>query len=222
MLSNEYIYTCVNTSTMKTRLFLQVIQAAEKTYGKSEKRLAADGWSHDWKTLICTILSAQSRDETTIPIAEALFKKFPTLQKLANAKFSEVKHVLKSLNYNNTKSKNVIACARMVVEKYNGRVPDAMDALLTLPGVGRKTANLIITECYKKAGICVDTHVHRIANVLGLVKTRTPQQTEFALQKIAPKKYWASINRLFVLWGKDVPGKNKKKLLERVGLDSLS
>ncbi|MAF34675.1 hypothetical protein CMO91_02415 [Candidatus Woesearchaeota archaeon] len=201
---------------MTPKRFLAVFKLAEKKYGKDKKRLAADGWPHTWQTLVCTIMSAQSRDETTIPIAEALFKKYPTLEKLSKARFSDVKKILKSMNYNNTKSKHVIASAKMLMQEYNGTVPKAIDELVRLPGVGRKTANLVASECHKQAGITVDTHVHRLSNVLGLVKTKTPHQTELALQKIAPKKYWSRINRYFVLWGKEVPGRDKDRLLRKL------
>ena len=200
----------------KTALFLEIFKKAEKKYGKSEKRLAGEGWEYDWQTLITTIMSAQSRDETTIPIAENLFKKYPTLESLAKAKYEEVLMAFKSLNYNKTKAKNVIAAAQYMINNYQGKTPDTIEQLIEIPGVGRKTANLIITEIHNKEGICVDTHVHRISNVLGLVKTKTPHQTELELQKIAPKKYWSRINRIFVLWGKDAPGKNKQRLLKKL------
>ena len=89
----------------------------------------------------------------------------------------------------------------------------AIEELVELPGVGRKTANLVIAEVHDGDGICIDTHVHRISNVLGLVKTKNPTETEFALMKIAPRTYWSRINRLFVLWGKSVGGRDRKKLL---------
>ncbi len=197
----------------KRKYFLKIFNLAEKKYRGVEKRLAGEGWKKPWQTLIATIMSAQSRDETTIPIAENLFKKYKTLDGLANSKYADVLFIFKSLNYNKTKSKNVIACAKMLVKDYNGKVPETIAELVKLPGVGRKTANLIITECFSKDGICVDTHVHRIANVFGFVKTKNPLQTEFELMKIVPKKYWHRINRLFVLWGKQVSGRDKNRLL---------
>ena len=200
----------------KTTLFLQIFKKAEKKYGKSDKRLAGEGWKYDWQTLITTIMSAQSRDETTIPIAENLFKKYDSLESLSKAKNQDALIIFKSLNYNKTKAKNVIAAAQYLIKTHEGKVPDTIEKLIEIPGVGRKTANLIITEIHNKDGICVDTHVHRISNVLGLVKTKTPHQTELELQKIAPKKYWSRINRIFVLWGKDVPGRDKKRFLKRL------
>ena len=109
----------------------------------------------------------------------------------------------------------------MLIKNFNSKVPDTIEELVTLPGVGRKTANLIITEVHNKDGICVDTHVHRISNVLGIVKTKTPDTTELVLQKVAPTKYWSEINRIFVLWGKEVPGKDKNKLLAKLKQKNL-
>ncbi|MGV8142679.1 MAG: endonuclease III domain-containing protein [Candidatus Pacearchaeota archaeon] len=197
----------------KTIYFLEIFNRAEKKYGSVEKRLAGEGWKEPWQTLIATIMSAQSRDETTIPIAESLFAKYD-LKSLAYAKYSDVLKIFRSLNYNRTKAKNVISCSRALINDFNGKVPDTIDELVKLPGVGRKTANLIITECFGKDGICVDTHVHRIANVFGFVKTKSPNETEIALREIVPLKYWSRINRIFVLWGKEVTGNDKEKLLK--------
>ncbi|MBR9699104.1 endonuclease III [Candidatus Woesearchaeota archaeon] len=191
--------------------FITILKKAEKRFGSSSKRLAAEGWRKDWQVLVSTIMSAQSRDETTIPIAENLFKKYPTLKSLANARYNDVLKALKSLNYNKTKAKHIIEAAKMM-ERIG--VPDTIEELVEIPGVGRKTANLVMTEVHNKHGICVDTHVHRISNVLGFVKTKTPDKTEKELKKTIPKRYWSRINRLFVLWGKQVPGKDKKKLLD--------
>ncbi len=200
----------------KTTQFLEIFLNAKKKYAHTQKRLAAEGWDADWKVLIATIMSAQSRDETTIPIAEKLFEKYPTLNTLAKAAYADVLSIFSSLNYNRTKAQHVIQAAKYLLENYRGSIPSEIDELLKIPGVGRKTANLIITQVHQKDGICVDTHVHRISNVLGLVKTKTPHQTEDALKKIVPQKYWAQINRIFVLWGKDVPGRDKRKLLEKI------
>lgn len=195
------------------KLFLTIFKKADTKFGKSSYRLAGEGWVEPWQTVIVTIMSAQSRDETTIPIAESLFARYPTLVLLAEARYDEVLGILKSMNYNRTKARHVIACAKEILVRYNGEVPETIEELITLPGVGRKTANLVVTECFGKPGICVDTHVHRISNVLGLVKTKTPTETEFALMDVAPKRYWVKINRVFVLWGKAVAGRDKRKLL---------
>ncbi len=200
----------------KKQYFLKIFASAEKKYGKSEKRLAGEGWDAGWKLLIATIMSAQSRDETTIRVAENLFRKHDKLEKLANAEYNDVLRIFKGLNYNKTKAKNVIASAGILVSDFKGKIPDSIEELVKLPGVGRKTANLVISELYKKSGICVDTHVHRISNVLKLVDTKKPYETELALMKIAPEEYWSRINRIFVLWGKDISGRDKKKILEKL------
>lgn len=200
----------------KRKYFLQVFRKAERKYGRYEKRLAGEGWSADWKTLIATIMSAQSRDDTTIRIAEELFRKYNNLDSLAKARYSDVLAIFKSLNYNRTKAKNVIAAAKFIIKEFGKKIPDEIDELVKIPGVGRKTANLVLTECHDKDGIVVDTHVHRISNVFGFVKTKNPTETEFALMKIAPKKYWSRINRIFVLWGKEVSGRDKEKLLTKL------
>ena len=200
----------------KKSYFLKIFKKAEHKYEKCEKRLAGEGWKEDWQMLIATIMSAQSRDETTIPIAENLFKKYDILEKLAKAKYSEVLQILKSMNYNKTKSKNIIAAAQYLLKNYQGKIPNTLEELIEIPGVGRKTANLILTEIHNKDGICVDTHVNRIANVFGFVKTKTPEQTERILMQSVPRKYWKRINRIFVLWGKEVPGRDKQRFLKKL------
>jgi len=200
----------------KKKYFLEIFEKAEKRYGSSAKRLASDEWEYDWQTLVATILSAQTRDETTIPVSENLFKKYPTIESLSKAKYEDVLKIISRVNFKNNKAKHVIGAAKYLVENYNGKVPDDIDELIKLPGVGRKTANLVLSEVHEKDSITVDTHVHRISNVLGFVKTKNPTQTEMELKKIAPKQYWSRINRLFVLWGKDVRGRDKKKFLEKL------
>src|SRR3989344_1806286 len=197
----------------KRTYFLKIFKKAKKKYNNSLKRLAAEGWEYDWQVLISTIMSAQSRDETTIHIAENLFKKYKTLKELSNANYNDVLIIFKSLNYNKTKANNAINAAKYLVEHYNNIIPDSIEKLVEIPGVGRKTANLVISEVHNKDGICVDTHVQRISNILGFVKTKTAYQTELELMKIVPKIYWSKINRIFVLWGKEVPGRDKRRLL---------
>ena len=197
----------------RKKYFLEIFGRAQKKYGKSSKRLAADGWGEPWRTLIVTIMSAQSRDETTIPIAEKLFKKYDSLEKLANAKVSDVYRIFSGLNFNKTKAKNVIAAARHVRDEFSGVLSSDIDELVKIPGVGRKTANLVLSEVFGKDAIPIDTHCHRILNVLGIVDTKNPDQTEEEIKKIAPRKYWSKINRILVLWGKECPGRDKERLL---------
>jgi endonuclease III len=203
-------------SEERKKKFLEVFRLAKKKYGKNSKRLAGEKWGADWKTLIATIMSAQSRDETTIPIAEKLFEKYDSLNKLSRAKNGDVLKILRSMNYNKTKTKHVISAAKFILKEFDGKLPSDIGEMTRIPGVGRKTANLVLSEEFGRNTITVDTHCHRLANVLGLVRTKTPYETELALQKIAPKKYWKKINRLFVLWGKDVAGRDKNKILDKL------
>lgn len=200
----------------KKEYFLKVFKQAEKKYGAYDRRLAGDDWKHDWQTLIATIMSAQTRDEVTIPVAEKLFKKYDTLEKLAHARIRDVLRIIKSVNFSKTKARNVVSSARYLIELHNGHVPDSIGELIKMPGAGRKTANLVLSEVHAKEGIAVDTHVHRISNVFGFVKTKNPTETEYALMKLVPRKYWSRINRIFVLWGKDVKGRDKKKFLAKL------
>lgn len=200
----------------KTKKFLEIYKLAKKKYSKSSKRLAGECWPEPWQTLMSTILSAQTRDETTIPIAKNLFNNYPTLQSLANANQKRIFQIIKSVNYNKTKSKHIHEAAVYLIINHEGKVPKTIEGLIKIPGVGRKTANLVLSEVYKIPAITVDTHVHRIMNALNILKTKNPKQTELELKKLSPKKYWSSINRYFVLLGKDVPGRNKSKFLAKL------
>lgn len=200
----------------RKKLFLNIFEKAYEHYKDSDKRLAGEDWKHDWQTLIVTIFSAQTRDELTIPVCEKLFNKYDSLEKFAGMDEEVLKMYIRPLNYYQNKAKHALKTANILLDKYGGNVPDNMEELIELPGVGRKVANLIIGELFNKDGICVDTHVHRISNVFGLVNTKTPEQTEKELMKVAPKKYWNKINRTFVLWGQDVKGYDKEKFLEKI------
>ena len=200
----------------KKKYFLEVFNKADHYYKNNKKRLAGEGWKHNWQTLIVTIFSAQTRDDVTIPVCEKLFSKYPTLEKFAAMTPEVLMIYIRPLNYYKNKAKHAIQTANILLEKYNGEIPDNIDELIKLPGVGRKTANLIIGEIFNKQGICVDTHVHRISNVFGFVKTKTPKQTEQELMKITPKEIWNKINRTFVLWGQDVKGYDKEDFLKRI------
>ncbi|MEK6899193.1 MAG: endonuclease III [Nanoarchaeota archaeon] len=200
----------------KKRYFLEIFVKAERKYGSLDKRLAGECWKKDWQVLIATIMSAQTRDEVTIPVAEKLFARYENLEKLSRAKVADVLAIIRPINFSPKKARFIVATSRELIEKYNGEVPDKIEELTKLEGVGRKTANLVLSEIHNKDSITCDTHVHRLSNVLGLVKTKNPTETEFALMKIAPRNYWSRINRIFVLWGQDVRGRDKKRLLSAI------
>ena len=175
-------------------------------------RLAAEGWGAEWKCLIATIMSAQSRDEATISIAEKLFEKFDSLDKLAKAEYSDVLGVLKSLNYNKTKAKNIISCAQSLAGTYRGKVPHNFENLIELPGVGRKTANVFLSE-YGHDGLAVDTHVFYIARKLGWSKANHPHKVEEDLKKLFPSQFWSEVNPTLVRFGKKYTSKRQKDAL---------
>ncbi|MEK6917336.1 MAG: endonuclease III [Nanoarchaeota archaeon] len=181
-----------------------------------DMRLAAEQWKNSYETLISIILSARTRDETTIKIAHILFKKFPTAKKLANANIKSVQNIIRPVNFYRNKSRNIINCAKMLIEKYNGVVPKTIEELITLPGVGRKTANVFIVE-HGEAGLGVDTHVHYISNYLGWTKNKSPHKVEEDLKNLFPKKYWSRVNATLVRFGKThTSRKQKDKLLNGI------
>jgi len=154
--------------------------------------------------LIGTILSARTKDETTTKIVKALFSKYKNPKELANAKIKDVEKVIKSIGFYHVKSKRIIEVAKIIHTKYKGKVPDDLDTLVALPGVGRKTANCVLVYAYDKPAIPVDIHVHRISNRLGLVDTKNPEETEQELMKKIQKKYWLDINDTFVMFGQNI------------------
>ena len=157
-----------------------------------------------FRILIATILSARTKDENTTKAADKLFKLYGTPQKLAKAKVKDIEKVIKSVGFYHVKSKRIIEVANLILSKYNGKVPADIDKLVDMPGVGRKTANCVLVYAFEKPAIPVDTHVHRISNRLGLVDTKTPEETEMALREKIPKKYWLDINNTFVMYGQNI------------------
>lgn len=157
-----------------------------------------------FQILVGTILSARTKDETTAQACERLFKKAPTVQKMQKLSESQIEELIYPVGFSRTKAKHIKATANLLLKEHDGQVPDTMEALLTLPGVGRKTANLVLGEAFKKQAICVDTHVHRISNLLGLLKTKTPHETEQALAEVLPKKHWILYNTYLVAHGQTV------------------
>ncbi len=157
-----------------------------------------------FKVLISCILSLRTKDEVTKEASKRLFSKASTPEEMLKLSEEEIARLIYPVGFYNNKAKTIKEICKVLVERYGGRVPDEMDKLLKLKGVGRKTANLVLVEGYGKPGICVDTHVHRICNRLGWVKTKTPEETEKKLREILPKKYWMDINRWLVAFGKEI------------------
>ena len=154
--------------------------------------------------LIGTRLSARTKDESTSRIVKDLFKVYKNSRQLANAKIKDVEKIIKSIGFYHVKARRIIEVAKIIDSKYKGKVPDNLEKLIELPGVGRKTANCVLVYAYEKPAIPVDIHVHRISNRLGLVQTKTPEDTEFELMKIIPKNLWLDINETFVKYGQNI------------------
>ncbi len=154
--------------------------------------------------LIATIISQRTKDEVTYTVANRLFAKYPRPKDLKNADEEEIASLIYPAGFYRQKAKKIKEVARIIDEEYGGKVPDSIELLLKLPGVGRKTANIVLSRGYDKKVIAVDTHVHRIANRLGWVQTKTPEETEKALMKILPEKYWIEINTLLVMFGRTI------------------
>lgn len=154
--------------------------------------------------LISCILSLRTQDRTTGIASEKLFNLAPDVKTMARLQVKAIEKTIYPVGFYKVKAQRIKELCNVLIKKYNGEVPDELDELLKLNGVGRKTANLVLTLGYNKPGICVDTHVHRITNRWGFVRTKTPEQTEFALRKKLPVQYWLEINGLLVAYGQGI------------------
>ena len=155
-----------------------------------------------FRVLIATVLSQRTKDEVTGPASTRLFRKYPGPKQLAKANTRTVSKLIRPVGFYKTKAKAIKRIARIILEEYRGKVPSDMDQLLELPSVGRKTANCVLVYGFKQPAIPVDTHVHRIFNRLGVVTTKTPEETEEELTRIVAKRDWLPLNEVFVTFGK--------------------
>jgi len=166
--------------------------------------LVGKKFKNPFLVLISCLLSLRTRDETTLPACERLFARADTMQGMLKVPVSELQKLIYPVGFYKTKAQRIHDICHDLIDRFASQVPDDIDQLLTLKGVGRKTANLVLTEGFGKPGICVDTHVHRISNRLGYIKTKTPDETEFSLRKKLPREYWIEYNALLVTWGQNV------------------
>ena len=155
-----------------------------------------------FQVLVATVISQRTREEQTTAVSARVFACYPDAAALAVADEPALFDLLDGSEYREEKAPRLIALSKILAEKYGGQVPDSIEALLALPGVGRKTANCVLIYAFNKAAICVDTHCHRTTNRLGWVTTKTPDATEKALEKIMPQDLWAGSNRLFLQHGR--------------------
>ena len=157
-----------------------------------------------YKILISTMLSLRTKDSTTRDASMRLFEKAGNPKDMLKLSEEEIAKLIYPVGFYRVKAKNILEVSQTIIDDYNGKVPDEIDELLKLRGVGRKVANLVVTEAFDKYGICVDTHVHRISNRFGYVSTKKPEQTEFTLRKKLPKKYWRVYNDTLVIYGQNL------------------
>ena len=169
---------------------------------KYDLRVFEDG--DPYRVLIRTILSQRTRDDNTDAASAKLFSKYHTIQEIAQADVEDLQPLIKKAGFYRVKSQRVKDVSQMLLDEYDGKVPEKINELLKLPGVGRKTANCVLVYGFKEAAIPVDVHVHRISNRLGLVDTKNPEETEFELEKIVPQDLWIDLNDLLVQFGQDI------------------
>jgi len=169
------------------------------------EKISRDRQEDAFQVLIATMLSAQTRDAVTAAASERLFRVARTPKSMAKLTTAQIQKLIYPVSFYRNKAVHVKQTCDEILARYGGRVPDTMEELLTLPGVGRKTANLVLILAHRSdENICVDTHVHRIANRLGWVQTRTPEQTEHALYRVTRRRWWPIINLYLVTWGQNV------------------
>lgn len=168
------------------------------------KELQMEEKNDPFKILIGTILSARSRDENTSKVVHKLFLKYKDAKELADVDIDELKSIIHSIGFYNTKALRIKQVSQIIAEKYDGMVPNMINDLLELPGVGRKTANCVLVYAFNEPAIPVDIHVHRISNRIGLVNTKNPKVTEVELSKLVDKKHWLVLNNTFVRYGQNI------------------
>lgn len=183
----------------------KVVEILEKSkQPKSEFVKLMDDFKSPYIVLISCILSLRTKDQTTYPATLRMLKLAKTPQEMMNVKVEDLERAIYPVGFYKNKAKQIIELSKELVEKYNGKVPCDIDELCKFKGVGRKTANLVLSQGFNVPAICVDVHVHRIFNRLGYVKTKNPEETEFAPREKLPKKYWILINSLLVTFGQNI------------------
>ncbi len=173
-----------------------------------------DGFKDPYLVLIACILSLRTNDKTTYPATRRMLKLGKTPEEFSKLDPKTLEKAIYPVGFYSNKAKQIVELSKELVEKYNSKVPDSIEELVKFNGVGRKTANLVLSEGFHKPAICVDVHVHRISNRLGYVKTKTPEETEFALREKLPEKYWIEINSLLVTHGQNICKPQKPKCTE--------
>ena len=191
--------------------FSKIISLMQSTLRKNNlvrptalKNLQTQEDGDPYKILIGTILSARTRDETTTQVIKMLFSELKNPDELSRADLKDIKKLIQKIGFYNVKATRIKEVSKILVEKYNSKVPSNLEDLLTFPGVGRKTANCVLVYGFRKPAIPVDIHVHRISNRIGIVNTKKPEETEIDLQKSIDRRYWTGVNETFVTFGQNI------------------
>jgi len=180
---------------------LSVLQKESVNWDVPIVTLIAQRSNDPFHVLVSTLLSLRTKDEVTTEASGRLFSEAGTPREIIDLGAERIRELIYPVGFYKRKAENLVNICRILLNEYNSTVPDDLDTLLTLPGVGRKTANLVLTLGFGKPGICVDTHVHRISNRTGYVQTKSPEETEFALRAKLPENWWIPINDIFVAFG---------------------
>jgi len=181
--------------------FVSILEGEQDGWQAPVVTLVAKRGATPYEILVSTLLSLRTKDEVTAVAAGRLLEKARTPQEMLALSEAQIEGLIRPVGFAPTKARRLRQVSRILIEQYDGRVPDDLKALLALPGVGRKTANLVLSEAFGRDAICVDTHVHRISNRIGLVQTRTPEATEEALRRVLPRRLWQRYNPLLVAFG---------------------
>lgn len=193
---------------------INILKREYKKWNAPAIELMAQNDRDPFKILVSTILSLRTKDEVTLKASKRLLNVASTAGELSNMTQEEIEKLIYPVGFYRNKANILKEMSHILIEKFNGKVPDNLEDLLSIKGVGRKTANLVLSAGYGKPAICVDTHVHRISNRLGIVKTKHPEKTEFELMKIVPKHLWKDINKIFVAFGQTICKPIKPKCRE--------
>jgi endonuclease-3 len=183
----------------------RIVQILKDRYVNASSALADISTTRDpFKVLISCLLSLRTKDEVTAEASRRLFTRAGTPEELVKLSTEEIETLIYPVGFYHRKAEQIREISRVLIDTYGSNVPDELDELLKLKGVGRKTANIVVTTGFNKPGVAVDTHVHRISNRLGFVKTKTPEQTEFALRELLPQRHWIVLNNLLVMHGQRI------------------
>ena len=193
-----------NIDNRRIGSMLKTLESALEGTAPPVVSLIAEAERDPYKVLISTILSARTKDSATAGASARLFSVAPDAASLSRLSASRIEKLIHPVGFYKTKARNLVKAARLLLDRFEGQVPDEIDELIEIPGVGRKTANLVLTEAFQKDAICVDTHVHRILNIWGYIETSDPLASEMELRARLPRKYWQGLNATLVSFGQQI------------------